>query len=396
MEATSKKSTSKKTQSPPHSPPKLETRVSPRRKRIKGITQKIHNKLLGWILNTLCFESGYCISFGLQSVRIREFFENFDMKYYLKGVAKPIGEESANGFVKELTYTRENYSANTVLKSSRKINGDNLFYEGVVGQYINKMALIYPCFLQTYGIYEYDDNLPDTPFRVKDMVGVLMLDKDGKERWSVGRIKLGPKENGMYDVDTYNGQLYDVLVDNMRRINKGDRVYKLLETSSANNTKRDVSVSEFADKFRELPVDVDNLIKSCINSQKICINIEHIKGCTSIKDFLEQPVTYEQFLHYFCNELLYILYQVYMPLAMMANNFTHYDLHDGNVQLYKLGSDQYVQYHYHLSDDSVTSFKSEYLVKIIDYGRSFFDDDSNTGLFVNSERIFTKLCEQCM
>jgi hypothetical protein len=81
---------------------------------------------------------------------------------------------------------------------------------------------------------------------------------------------------------------------------------------------------------------------------------------------------------------------------MMSENFTHYDLHHGNVQLYKVGSDHYVEYHYHLSDGSVTSFKSEYLVKIIDYGRSFFNDDSNPGVFGNSQRIFTELCRYCI
>jgi hypothetical protein len=80
-----------------------------------------------------------------------------------------------------------------------------------------------------------------------------------------------------------------------------------------------------------------------------------------------------------------------MPLSHLSTSFTHYDLHHENVLVYKpFGekSDKYITYHYH-NKNSVITFKSKYLVKIIDYGRSFFDNSKT-----NSRQIYNYVCEQ--
>jgi hypothetical protein len=48
---------------------------------------------------------------------------------------------------------------------------------------------------------------------------------------------------------------------------------------------------------------------------------------------------------------------------------------------------KYIQYQYHLSADKTISFKCPYIPKIIDYGRSFFDN-GNT----NSKKVYEKIC----
>jgi hypothetical protein len=61
-----------------------------------------------------------------------------------------------------------------------------------------------------------------------------------------------------------------------------------------------------------------------------------------------------------------------------------------------LESFKYIQYHYHLPSGKIHSFKSEYIVKIIDYGRSFFNDaDSkiNTKKIRNDELCKIPSCE---
>jgi hypothetical protein len=81
-----------------------------------------------------------------------------------------------------------------------------------------------------------------------------------------------------------------------------------------------------------------------------------------------------QYTSFMNDELLYILYQIYAPLSILSNHFTHYDLHTGNVMLYEPIKGSYIQYHYHYENHTVT-FKSKYIVKIIDYGRSYFLDE---------------------
>jgi len=67
------------------------------------------------------------------------------------------------------------------------------------------------------------------------------------------------------------------------------------------------------------------------------------------------------------------LFQVYFVLDCLRDIYTHYDLHNGNVGLYKpYEGEKYIQFQYHYMDGTVVSFPSEYIVKIIDYGRNFF------------------------
>ena len=79
-----------------------------------------------------------------------------------------------------------------------------------------------------------------------------------------------------------------------------------------------------------------------------------------------------------------------MALSCVGKTFTHYDLHMGNVLLYEPVKGKYIEYHYHNDSEEVV-FKSNYIVKIIDYGRSFFKDNSSeTG---STEKIMKHICE---
>jgi hypothetical protein len=277
-------------------------------------------------LKTLCSDSGECVSFGREAVLIKKHFKGFADFSYLIGTAKTIGAESANGFVKELTYEYKDYVAHSILKSSKKADSDNLFYEGIVGQYINRMALVYPCFLETYGIYKYATQ-----------------------------------------------ETYESMRDN-----------------------KHTNIDTLAAALIPLDLTIPNILYSCQNSIMVCINTQHLQNVFSINDYFDRIVgKTKDFTHYFCYELINILYQIYMPLSMMANNFTHYDLHGGNVLLYNPGVNRYITYHYHLPDGTVTTFHSEYLIKIIDYGRCFFNDPDNPGIFGNSARFYTELCKEC-
>lgn len=74
---------------------------------------------------------------------------------------------------------------------------------------------------------------------------------------------------------------------------------------------------------------------------------------------------------------------------MLSDVFTHYDLHYENVMLYEPVKGKHIEYHYHYGARTVT-FNSGYLVKIIDYGRCFFEDEQ-TGY--NPRDIYKDLCD---
>ena len=110
-------------------------------------------------LQSVCSDAGVCIAFGTNASAIRKHFDNFNNFNLLSQPAERIGNVSANGFVKELTYKHRGYVANAVLKSSVKSNADNLLYEALVGFFLNKMSNRYPTFVETYGLYQYNSSV---------------------------------------------------------------------------------------------------------------------------------------------------------------------------------------------------------------------------------------------
>ena len=254
-------------------------------------------------LKQACMESGLCIAFGIEEAKIRKFFNNFHFK--LATAVRRIGQPSANGFVQEIKYTKRDYEAFAVLKSAKNNLADNMMYEFRVGLFLNKMSPMYPCFLQTYGLYRYV---------------------------SVDAWEAADKKN--MDATTISTMLRPIQV----------------------NWKR-----------------------ACNDNTRLCYLMQHIGGCTEVSKIMKADNHHLMFP---------ILYQVYYALFHMRENFTHYDLHWNNVVLYTPKAGEYIQYHYE-TEGGVVSFKSLYLVKIIDYGRAYFNDGDE-----NSKSIYDEICKR--
>ena len=254
--------------------------------------RKTKHKRTAEFLKSICSDAGVCIAFGTYADAIKKHFGGFANFVYAQPPIKRIGGVSQNGFVHEINYLHRGYAACAVLKSARMPDVDNLMYEYIVGQYINKQNKRFPCFLETYGYY------------------------------------------------TYNREKY---WEKMEKKKKMDSVTIL--------------------KNLTLRKTIDYKV-ACAQSKYLAILIQHLKDITSLFSMYQD-------LNFLTDDLLHVLFQVYMPLALLKNNFTHYDLHSNNVYLYEPVKGSYIHFHYHISGQ-VVSFKSKYIVKIIDYGRSFF------------------------
>lgn len=251
-------------------------------------------------LMNVCADSGQCIAIGREMKTIRDYFDGFSDFHYLQSPIKRIGEVSANGFVKELKYTRGGYSSYAILKSSLVPSSDNLVYEYHVGQYVNQLCNYFPCFLETYGFYYYNNEADWLHIR-------------------------------------------DV----------------------SNNTKE--ALKQCLKK--ETHIDYE---KACEKSKYAALLIQHISNSTTLNKLLIQT---GRKLTVFLNiELIFVLFQIYYSLSLLSDTFTHYDLHTDNVLMHRLKDAKYIQYYYHLSSGKIISFKSQFVVKIIDYGRSYFND----------------------
>jgi len=278
--------------------------------------RKTEKKRRAEFLKSICNDSGACIAFGKESLKIIDFFLGFTNFTYLESVRR-IGTASSNGFINELKYTRLGYDSHAVLKSNQGPNNDNLVYEYMVGQFINKMCLLFPCFVETYGLFKYNDDAAWT--HVRDTVNL-------RKNVLGGLVQLQPS----------------IKLDAWQTFNWGD---------------------------------------ACQSSKYYSILIQHIKGARTLKSMLND-------FTFITWDLLYVFYQVYMPLATIGNKYTHYDLHADNVQIYEPVRGKYIQYHYHVAGGKVISFKSPYVAKIIDYGRSYFHNSVTD----NSKRFHSHIC----
>jgi len=263
-------------------------------------------------LQFICSDSGGCIAFGKSTEEINRFFKGFTDFTYALSPIKQIGKASANGFVKEIAYKKEDYRADAILKSAQEADSDNLVYEYLVGiKYVNRIMRRFPCFLETYGLYFYQD----------------------ESHWK--------------------------LMSNPGPVHMS--ILKRMELQNAIDYSR-----------------------ACEQSKHSAILIQHIKSAIPLVDFTSEGI-YTPFMK---NDMLYVLFIIYHALSTLSKSFTHYDLHDGNVLLYEPEKGKYIQYHYHHEDGTETVFYSPYIPKIIDYGRSFFDNGNAT-----SRKIYEKVCK---
>ena len=105
---------------------------------------------------------------------------------------------------------------------------------------------------------------------------------------------------------------------------------------------------------------------ACEESKHICILIQHIDRAPTLGKLCES-------LRFVQTEMVNSLYQIYFTLSIIKNRFTHYDLHADNVLVYSPDPNKFIEYHFHTLMGEVITFKSRYLIKIIDYGRSYVE-----------------------
>lgn len=266
-------------------------------------------------LNIICSDANECIGFGLEINKIRTYFDNFTNFSYVTEYNKI--NNSDNGYLHLITYEKNNYSINAILKSSNSKSADNLYYEYMVGKFLNTCSIYFPCFIETYNLYEYKDD-------------------DSKN---------------IIDSDSH---VPNKLENNLSLI-------------------KDVSICKIHD--------------SCNKSALMAVLIQSIKDPYDIEEYIKK-INDEQDIkkiNHLMDDLTLILFQVYLPLHFLSKMFTHYDLHSHNVLLYEPVKDKVIKFIYHINPQETISFYSPYIVKIIDYGRSYYynTDTDNTSKIID-------------
>ena len=103
--------------------------------KIQRFIKKNRPKITANYLQNICSKSGVCISFGREIKKINNFFNNFASFDYTKKSINLINS-GENGFIQEVSYEREGYTANAIIKSAKNKTGDNLIYEYLVENFL--------------------------------------------------------------------------------------------------------------------------------------------------------------------------------------------------------------------------------------------------------------------
>jgi hypothetical protein len=117
--------------------------------------------------------------------------------------------------------------------------------------------------------------------------------------------------------------------------------------------------------------------------------------------YINDPITFNKFIQNlllpnYGIELWNILFQVYIVLSKLADNFTHYDLHSSNILLYKIENDEWIDLYYNDAIDTEPFIiTTQYIVKIIDYGRCYFKNfEPTTSEYNSSLDFYDKVCKE--
>ncbi len=256
-----------------------------------------------------------------------------------------------SGNIYKLNYKRDEYKVAYTLKTSNGQDTDSLFYEAYVGLGINKLSKYVPIFVKTYGCY-------------------IIKDKTAFSR----------------SLRHYNSSLTTHKRENGFSIGVSD-----LETSFTlpqllqNNQITKLNITSNDNTFNP---DTESLRVSCTNASDICILSEYVENAISLHELLDTLINSqneEELNHTIPN----IFTQIYTGLAMVRNKFTHYDLHMENVLCSTLPNKKCITMVYHVFDDELR-YKTKYLVKIIDYGRSYVNISDD----ISSNKLYEKLMSE--
>ena len=182
------------------------------------------------------------------------------------------------------------YTANAILKISKisNVKSDNLVYEYMVGQYLNKLNKKHICFLETYGIYTFAHLNPLSKNTLIENFKLLTAD-----------------DNSMLTTGCQSPNGIALLIQNFNGITLAEFLnIKLI------NRLSDAKKRTKPDMFNSLKTQLEENLIPLLN-----------------------------------NELLNILCQVYLPLSELKETFTHYDLHHSNILIYEPYPDHYIEYH---------------------------------------------------
>ena len=305
-------------------------------------------------LNLICSNSGYCLAFGRETDKINALFDNFtDFNYVVDSSPVRLLNKGANGFVNEITFRRAFKP-----ERSASLSWIPRTHFGIIP---SERSIYSARTIMKSHIDVGDDNL-----FYEYIVGKYFVNEQSKyfpcflETYGLFRNKLPLLYHLMKDPEGCLEITKEDLINNMIYIKNVIR---------------------------------ENASLSCVSQQSVCLLSQYIEKPMRVAELLETEEYRNGTRYNVSYEMLHILYQIYAPLVAIQNEFTHYDLHAGNVILSVLEPNTYIQMVYNYPDGSSVRIKTHLIVKILDYGRSYFklQNTNNPMKILDSMEFYNKV-----
>ena len=241
------------------------------------------------------------------------------------------------------------------------------------GEEITKISSIYGYYNQFKYIQRPHTKLISSG--ANGMAILLEYERDHYKSYAIMKTSLNQQSDNIF-IDIANGYFINSLnlyypcfmeTYGMYRFKNADTLHQFQKSVISKDIEQ-LSRLDFYGSLIPTNYSLDLVSSTCRQPHLSAVLVQYINEPITLYKFLEKWITHHLV---FTVELVYILYQVYAVLAEIAYDFTHYDLHMNNILLYKIPQDKYIIMRYYDIMDQVVEFPTQYIVKIIDYGRCF-------------------------
>lgn len=262
--------------------------------------------------------------------------ENYGKKF------KKIGSFSSNGIVHKIDYNYNRVNIPLIIKSSKNINADSLFYEYLVGLCVNEFQKYLPFFSRTYlcGYWENDE--------VYDL--------------------LKSASSYFYLVNNF--------VDNIKVADKTN-IDNFIKSGCINNSN-----SFLVTQYIPSVSNLDQYIYDFLLEKKE----KKPEFTKKIFKFKDDRIEY-------IPTVISILHLIYLTLSIFSEYFTHNDLHLSNILLIKIPFDKCIDIKFIDSNGDSYRYKSIYMPILIDYGRCWIDCKNLRESLENTQDIMKIVCD---
>lgn len=294
-------------------------------------------------LSYVCGDSSECLMLGKYRTTTLQYFDNFKNLEYAD--TYQIINAGDNGSVMRIKFLKNKYNSYGIIKIATPFGNlspnkqidlqrqylkysypDNSIYEYLVGLYLNSLTEYLPNFLETYQLLRIDN--------------------------------------------------YEIYNDLIQKINYTNNLEYKVDDKMIRSFLHVTPAISFTDTNGLFDLLSDGCIKDALGISGLRKSYTYVL----MTQYMKTPITLytkiksKGFNHH---ELIYVLFQIYYTLFMLYGSFAHYDLHTNNVMLYQPYPDGYIKYFYHIknekNEEEVIHFRSKYIVKLIDYGRCYFE-----------------------